>query len=277
MVDVSDEKHHSRPGTAADDLTVGVVSRMVGVSVRTLHHYDSIGLVVPSGRTPSGYRVYDDADVERLHQVLMYRELDFSLEQIATLLDDPDADALQHLESQRGHLRARIDRLHRMVAAVEDLMTAKKTGIQLSAAEQAEIFGDNWLGEEYADEAEERWGETDAWKQSRQRTATFSKRDWEQIKQETDDLERRLTEAMRRDVTPGDPEANALAEEHRAQIGRFYDCDHDMQVCLADMYVADPRFVEHYDAQAPGLATYLREVIRANAEQRSVPPPTTDG
>lgn len=263
---MSEDKHTSKMD--ARELTVGVVAGMVGVSIRTLHHYDQIGLVEPSGRTPAGYRVYDDTDVERLHQVLTYRELGFSLEQIATLLDDPDADPLSHLQTQRALLTDRIDRLLRMVAALEEMMNAKNEGISLSASEQAEIFGDDWLGDEYAAEAEERWGNTEAWTQSQKRSAQYSKDDWQRIKDETDDLERRLAEAMRRGVTPGTAEANSLAEEHRAQIGRFYDCDHDMQVCLADMYVADPRFTEHYDAQAPGLAVYLREVIRANAEQR---------
>ena len=250
-------------GKQTGDLTVGAVAGLVGVSVRTLHHYDQIGLVVPSGRTPAGYRVYDDADVERLHQVLTYRELGFPLEQIATLLDDPDPH--RHLETQRDLLRERIDRLHRMVAAVEDMMTAKKTGIQLTAAEQAEIFGDDWTGDEYATEAEQRWGDTDAWKQSRQRTAQYTKADWQRIKDETDAFEARIADAMRRGVDPGSAEADELAEAHRASIEQFYDCSHEMQVCLADMYVADPRFTAHYDGIASGLAVYLREVIRANA------------
>ncbi len=170
-------------------LTVGATARLVGVSVRTLHHYDEIGLVTPSARTHAGYRVYDDADVERLHQVLTYRELGFPLEQIATLLDDPSADALEHLSNQRDLLHVRIAHLTRMVAAVEDMMTAKKTGIALTAAEQAEIFGDDWLGDEYADEAQERWGDTAAWQQSQQRTAGYSKDDWRRIKEETDAFE----------------------------------------------------------------------------------------
>lgn len=256
-------------GKQMRDLTVGAVSGLVGVSVRTLHHYDRIGLVTPSGRTPAGYRVYDDADIERLHQVLTYRELGFPLEQIATLLDDPDTDMVTRLGDQRDQLRTRIDRLHRMVAAVEELMNAKKTGIQLTAAEQAEIFGDDWPGDEYAAEAQERWGDTDAWWQSRQRTSSFTKDDWQQIKADTDAFETRVADAMRRGVDPATDEANALAEEHRASIERFYDCSHEMQVCLADMYVADPRFTEHYDAVAPGLATYLREVIVANAASRA--------
>ncbi|QUD82992.1 MerR family transcriptional regulator [Gordonia polyisoprenivorans] len=249
-------------------LTVGATARLVGVSVRTLHHYDEIGLVTPSARTHAGYRVYDDADVERLHQVLTYRELGFPLEQIATLLDDPSANALEHLSNQRDLLHVRIAHLTRMVAAVEDMMTAKKTGIQLTAAEQAEIFGDDWLGDEYADEAQERWGDTAAWQQSQQRTAGYSKDDWRRIKEETDAFEARVADAMGRGVSPGSAEADALAEQHRAAIEKFYDCGYEMQVCLADMYVADPRFTEHYDGVAPGLATYLREIIRANAAKQ---------
>ncbi|MDH3021376.1 MULTISPECIES: MerR family transcriptional regulator [Gordonia] len=264
---MSEEKHHPLR-TPASDLTVGVVAGMVGVSVRTLHHYDQIGLVTPSRRTPAGYRVYDDADVARLYRVLTYRELGFSLGRIATLLDDPDADELHQLRAQHELLTDRIDHLHRMVAAVEEMMMSKKQGIQLSAAEQREIFGDDWRGEEYAAEAEERWGETAAWQESRKRVARFSKEDWRQIKADADALERRLADAMLRGLTPGSAEADALAEEHRAQISRFYDCTHEMHVGLADMYVADPRFTAHYDEQAPGLAVYLREVIRANAEKR---------
>lgn len=246
--------------------TVGEVADVVGISVRALHHYDRIGLVVPSSRTSAGYRVYDDADVERLHQVLTYRELGFPLEQIATLLDDPTADAMAHLRDQHQLLTERIDRLHRMVAAVEDMMTAKRHGVQLTAEEQAEIFGQNWLGDEYAAEAEERWGETDAWQQSRQRTARFDKDDWRRVKADTEALEERFADALRAGVAPGSPDANALAEDHRASINRFYDCSHEMQVNLAQMYLADPRFTRHYDDRADGLAQYVHDVIVANAD-----------
>jgi len=250
-------------------LTVGRIARLTGVSVRTLHHYDDIALVVPSGRTSAGYRVYSDADVERLHQVLTYRELGFSLEQIATLLDDPDADALAHLKQQRTLLEDRIDRLHRMVAAVEEMMSKKSQGIQLTAAEQAEIFGDDWTGNNYQDEAQERWGDTDAWKQSQERSAKFTKDDWIAIKADTDVLESALADGLRRGVQPGSAEANSLAEQHRASIDRFYDCGHDMQVCLAEMYVADPRFTKHYDDIEPGLTQFVHDIIVANAEAQS--------
>ena len=156
-------------------MKVGEVARLVGISVRTLHHYDDIGLVVPSDRTPKGYRSYSAADVERLHRVLTYRELGFALDDIATLLDDPTVDAMAHLQRQRDLLDERIDRLHRMAAAVDKMMEAKKMGIQLTPDEQREVFGDDWLGDEYAGEAEERWGDTEAWKQSQERTGSGSR------------------------------------------------------------------------------------------------------
>jgi len=249
-----------------DTRTVGQVSRIVGVSVRALHHYDEIGLVVPTARTGAGYRSYSGADVTRLHRVLLYRELGFGLEEIATLLDDRDVDALAHLKRQRELLDERIDRLHQMVAAVEKMMEAHTMGIQLTPEEQREIFGDNWLGENYADEAQQRWGETEAWQQSRQRMSGFTKADWRQIKADGDAMEAACAQAMHAGVTPGSAAANALAEQHRASIARFYDCDHTMQCHLAEMYVTDERYRAHYDDLAPGLAQWLRDVIVANSQ-----------
>ena len=247
-------------------MKVGEVSRLVGISVRTLHHYDEIGLVVPSGRTPKGYRSYSSADVERLHQVLTYRELGFVLDDIATLLDDPTVDAFAHLSRQRALLDARIDRLHQMAAAVDTMMEAKKMGIQLTPEEQREVFGDDWLGDEYAGEAEERWGDTEAWKQSQTRTASFTKDDWKRIKAETDALEADFAAAMRAGVPADSERAAVLAERHRAGIEQHYDCGYEMHVCLAEMYIADERFTKHYDDVAPGLARYVRDAIVANAE-----------
>lgn len=253
----------------SDHKTVGEVSKLVGVSVRTLHHYDQIGLVVPSARTSAGYRTYAYPDVERLHQVLVYRSLDFTLEQIATLLDDPDVDALAHLRRQRALLEERIDGLHSMVAAIETMMEAKHMGIQLTPEEQKEIFGQDWPGEEYAAEAEERWGESDAWKQSQERTAKFSKEDWKRIKADGDTFAEALAQAQREGVEPGSERANELAEQHRAGIEVFYDCGYEMQVNLAEMYVADPRFAAYYNRLNEGLAEFVRDIIVANAIEKS--------
>ena len=142
-------------------------------------------------------------------------------------------------------------------------------GIQLSAEEQTEIFGDNWLGEEYGIEAEQRWGDTEAWKQSQSRTAALSKDDWVRIKAETDALEAAFVEAMTQGVPADSEPGRELAERHRASIEQHYDCSYEMHRCVAETYVSDERFRRHYEDVAPGLAQYTRDVIVANADSPS--------
>jgi len=118
----------------------------------------------------------------------------------------------------------------------------------------------------YADEARERWGDTAAYRQSQARTATYTPEDWERIKAEGAEVMRRLVEELRAGTPAQSAAAMDLAEEHRAQITRwFYDCGYDIHRGLADMYVADPRFTATYEDQAPGLARYLHDAIHANA------------
>ena len=256
-----------------DAKTVGAVAARTAVSVRTLHHYDHIGLVVPSVRTPAGYRGYTDADIERLHVVLVYPLLTCGpssvgpqLEDIRALLDDGDADVLEHLQRQHRLLLEQADRLEHTIKAVEELMSAHRSGIQLTAEEQIEIFGTTAFGEDYAVEAEQRWGETDAWKQTQQRTAELTKQDWIDIKAEGDALLQALAEAKRGGVQPGSPVADELVARHRAAIERFYDFGGEMHRNLVEMYVADERFTRYYDDVEPGLAQFVRDIVIASID-----------
>lgn len=254
-------------------MTVGQVAALVGVSVRTLHHWDRIGLVHPTGRTFSDYRVYSSDDIARIQQVLVYREAGFPLAEVGQLLDDPALDEAAHLRRQRELLVERIAHLTEMVSAVDTMMEAISMGSKLTPAEKAEIFGSDW-NPDYETEAEERWGDTEQWAQSQQRAAKLSKEDWEKVKAEGDALDSDMAAALRAGVQPGSDEANALAERHRASIDQFYDCTLSMQVCLGKMYIGDPRFTERYDAVEPGLAQWLHEVIDANARANGVDPET---
>src|SRR5690606_29597602 len=128
------------------------------------------------------------------------------------------------LQRQHALLSEKVDRLHDTIKAVEELMSAHRKGIQLTAEEQVQIFGTTAFSEEYAAEAEQRWGDTDAWKQSQQRAAGFTKEDWMRIKAENDALLDALAEAKRAGVTPGSERANELAARHRASVERYYDC-----------------------------------------------------
>ncbi|BBZ02173.1 HTH-type transcriptional activator TipA [Mycolicibacterium chitae] len=246
-----------------DARTVGLVADLTGVSVRTLHHYDHIGLVVPSVRTPAGYRCYTDADVERLHLVLAFRATGLPLEQIGALLDAPAADVLALLEKQLAVLHDRADQLRHTIKAVEELMNAHREGIQLTAEEQVEVFGTAVVGGEYEREARQRWGDTDVWRQSQRRSAQLTKQDWIAVRDEAEQLLADLAQAKRSGVAPGSAAACELARRHRAGIERFYDCDDDMHLCLAQMYVQDARFTAYYDDAEPGLAQYVHDLIAA--------------
>ncbi len=254
-------------------LTVGAAAALVGVSVRTLHHWDQIGLVRPSGRSAAEYRLYAPGDITRIHRVLVYRETGLSLAEVAAILDDPAADEQAHLQRQRAALQARIARLYEMVSAVDAMMEARTMGNALTPQEQAELFGKDW-NPEWALEAEQRWGGTEQWRQSQERQAGFTKADWQRIKAGTDALEADLGAAVRAGVLPGSEEANALAERHRSSIGQFYDCTYPMHVCLARMYLADERFTAHYEAVQPGLAQWLHDAICALARARGTDPDT---
>ena len=152
--------------------SVSRVAALAGVTVRTLHHYDDIGLLVPGERTSAGYRVYTDAGLERLQQIRFYRELGFGLDEIAVLLDT--ADPREHFRRQHRLLLERIKKLTEMATAIEFAMEAQKVGVNLTPEERFEVFG-ALDPEQYADEAEERWGDTDAYAESQRRTSRYSK------------------------------------------------------------------------------------------------------
>ncbi|MEW1912665.1 MerR family transcriptional regulator [Kitasatospora sp. NPDC085895] len=248
--------------------SVGQVARTAGVTVRTLHHYDEIGLLSPGGRTPAGYRRYEDEDLDRLQQVLFYRELGFPLDQIADILDDRSVSPNEHLRRQRRLIGDRIRHLQELAAAVERAMEAQKMGIQLTPEEKFEVFGKDYQ-ESWEDEAEQRWGGTDAWKESQRRTGGYAKEDWVRIKAEADALNTRLAEALAAGTAPDSEEGAALAEEHRQHItGNFYECTYAIHRGLGEMYLADPRFTATYEKIAPGLARWLRDAIVANADRR---------
>jgi MerR family transcriptional regulator, thiopeptide resistance regulator len=248
----------------ADEYAIGDVARLAHVSVRTLHHYESVGLLRPSARTAAGHRRYSPPDLARLREILFYRELDFGLDEIAAMLADPAAGTDDRLRRRHKLLRERMARHEHLLAALEKEMEARAMGISLTPEEQFEIFGTDQVSGEWADEAEQRWGETDAWKQSQRRTAAYTKDDWIEIKREDDANRAAFAEALRAGLPATDPAVAALADAHRAHITKwFYDCPPELHRGLAEMYVADERFRRSYDDVAPGLAQYIHDAIVA--------------
>jgi MerR family transcriptional regulator, thiopeptide resistance regulator len=257
------------PALAA--LTVGQVAEQLGVTVRTLHHYDEIGLLVPGERTPAGYRLYTAANLTRLQHVVVYRRLGFSLEEIAALLTEQAAAdtgaVIGHLRRQRDAVMSRLDEMQDLVTAIDQALEKEMSGNKLTRQEQKELFGDSF-SDDYAAEAQERWGETEAWQQSQGRTSKYTKEDWVEVKAETDAINAAFASAMADGEPPTSERAMDAAEQHRLNIhNRFYDLTPEFHRNLGDMYLADPRFTKGYEDIRPGLARYVRDAIHANADR----------
>ncbi|MEV7547998.1 MerR family transcriptional regulator [Amycolatopsis sp. NPDC089917] len=247
---------------------VGKVAALSGVTVRTLHHYDEIGLLSPSGRTSAGYRSYSDDDLDRLQRVLFYRELGLGLETIAKVVDDPSLDALEHLRRQRALLVERIGELTRMVESVDRVITAKEFGNALTPEERFEVFGGFREPEGYAEEVVRRWGETPQW-----RTAITprSKEEWIEAEKVREDWVRRLLAVFDSGVPADSVAAMDLAEEHRGMLAAFMgDCDFTTHRELAGLYATEPvqlGFLVREPDQRPGLGEYIRAAVHANADR----------
>ena len=247
-------------------LTVGDLARLTGVTVRALHHYDEIGLVRPSERSPAGYRLYSDADVHRLQQVLLLRELGLPLEEIAAAIDEPadGADRTELLRQHRSALVAKRARLDAMVAAVDATLVSLQKGTAMQPDDVKQMF-EGFDPSQYEEEVKQRWGNTDAYKESARRTKSYGKAEWQQLKDESAQIYSELADLMRAGVAVTDVRVQAIVERHRLHIDRwFYPCGKDMQKGLAAMYVGDPRFAENLDKNGEGFAQYLADAIAAS-------------
>jgi DNA-binding transcriptional MerR regulator len=248
-------------------LTVSQVARLAGVSVRALHHYDEIGLLQPSGRSEAGYRLYEQLDLQRLQQVLFFKELGFPLEEITRIVRDPAFDLRAALLMQRRLLTERATRVQALIGAVDAALDSLEKGTAMTKEEMFEVFGD-FDPTKYEDEARERWGDSEAYRESARRTKRYAKKDWEQIKAEGAQIQHELVAQMEAGRAPTDPAVMDVAERHRGYITRwFYPCSYEIHRGLGELYVSDPRFTENIDKLRPGLAAFTRDALRANAER----------
>lgn len=257
-----------------DGLTVGRVSASLGVTVRALHHWDEIGLARPSLRTAAGYRLYTAGDLERLHRIVVYRELGLGLDRIRTVLDDSTADVSGALRAQRARIAERIERLRQLGTGLDRMIDAHERGLLLTAEQQAAIFGPRW-NPDWPAQARQRYGNTTQWQQYAERSASYGPEEWRAIADAVAGLERALGGAMDAGVTPGSPEAHRLVERHREVFtSSYFPLTRQMQVCLGRMFEADPGFAAHYDGIRAGLATWFRQCIDAGARAHGIDPDT---
>jgi MerR family transcriptional regulator, thiopeptide resistance regulator len=239
------------------------VARMSGVSVRTLHHYDEIGLLSPCGRTEAGYRLYSQDALLRLQQILIGRELGLSLEEIRRSIDDPAFDRRRALLAQREQLQHRAAQAAAMIKAVDAALAMLPDAAPGAPMDMKAIF-DGFDPSRHEAEARERWGSTDAYKTSQERVGRYNTSDWDALKAEQAGVYADAAAAMQAGRAPAD--AIDVAERHRMVIDRwFYPCSREMHLGLADLYESDERFAATIDAHAAGLTAFLVAAIRANA------------
>ena len=243
-------------------LTDGELAKLTGITVRALHHYDELRLVVPSERTEAGYRKYTDEDVLRLQEVLVFRELGLPLAEIAAVLDDPEHRRAEALRKHRELIAAKRGRLDAMLAAIDAALEIEEGRVM--EEDQVKSLFEGFDHEAYADDAEQRWGDTDAYKESQRRTKRYGKAEWDAIRREGEAIYARFAELLREGAAPGDARVRGVVEAHRAHIDRwFYPCSPKMQRGLAELYVNDARFTANIDRIAPGLARFMHDAIAA--------------
>lgn len=252
---------------------MGQVAAFAGVTVRTLHHYDKAGLLSPGDRSPAGYRLYGDADLVRLQQILFYRELGFSLEEIAVIFEDPQANALDRLQARQRQLEEEIARLQRLAEVAQRAIEVQRTGVPMTPRERFEVFGEITFDLSYATEAELKWVHSAGQREAMERANAHTKEDWRRLMGEAAAWRAELLAAFDQGEPSDGERAGDLAEEHRLHISRWFtSCPPDMHRRIADDFAADPRafaLVVPPSQQRPGLASYLCKAVHANAARRA--------
>jgi DNA-binding transcriptional MerR regulator len=244
--------------------TVGELAKMAGVSVRTLHHYDQIGLLKPSARTEAGYRLYGEAELLRLQQVLFFKELDMSLEAVRQVLDDPGFDQVTALEQHRQRLNGRIERLTQLLITIDrtiDRITEED--MSLTDEELYEGFTTEQI-ERYKREAREMYDPALV-AESERRAKKMSRAQWKAVKAEGEAITNAI--AALADGDPAGAEVQALMARHHGWIENFYACSAEVYRGLSQLYVEHAEFRASYEKVRPGLAEFLSAAMKVYADE----------
>ncbi len=228
-----------------------------GVSVRTLHYYDEIGLLKPAYvENSTGYRYYDEVCLERMQEILFYRELDFPLKNICELLSSPGYNKQEALVQQKRLLVLKKERLERLIDALDK---AEKGEYVMTAFDNKEY---EETRKQYEEEAKKRWGETDAYKEHQEKTKGYSKEKWQEANAGLDAIFEEFANCKAGGATPNSKEAKDLVEKLQNYITKqYYTCTDEILAGLGQMYVADERFRKNIDKHGEGTAAFVSEAI----------------
>lgn len=238
------------------------VADMVGISVRTLHHYDQIGLLKPESVSLAGYRLYSQDNLERLQQILFFKELGFNLKEIKKILDSPNFDRNQALMAQREVLIKKRERLEKIIDTVERTINWIEGGVEMNKEEMFEGFDMSEIEkhkEKYGQEVREKY-DREIVEECERKTSTYTKHDWALIKVQMGQIYKNIMEAM--DNGPADSRVQREIGRFRQLItDNFYECSLEIFRGLGDLYVNDGRFTEYFEGYKSGLARFMREAM----------------
>jgi len=247
--------------------TVQQLARLAGVSVRTLHHYDHIGLLIPSARTAAGYRLYGEADLLRLQQILFFNELDFPLADIQAILDDPGFDQVQALHDHRQLLQQEADRLGRLLNTIEKTISRlTEDHMSMTDAELYEGFTPEQI-ERYTREVNERY-DPKIVAESNRRVRNMSKAQWQAVKAEGGAVAQQLADLM--DKKPSDAAVQAAIARHYAWVDNFWHPTAESYRGLGQGYAEHPEFRAFYEKYRPGLADFMYAAMSYYADHTLV-------
>ena len=248
--------------------TVGEVAERFSLTVRTLRHWEAQGLLAPTARSWSNYRLYSREDCVRVQRIVIYRATGMKLMDIKALLDCGDSE-IEHLKRQRESLLAQRRETDAMIEALDILLEDAMNDNELTLEEVGKILGDADFAA-HQSEAEERYGDTADWRESQERTASWQTADWRQNSERFHDIERRMIDAIRDGAAPDSERAAGLVEEHREALSEFFPVTPAKHYIMSRGYIHDERFREHYDSQQVGFARWLADAIEHVASQQGV-------
>ncbi len=238
-------------------MSVKEFAELTGVSVRTLHYYDEIELLKPAEIDENnGYRFYDRTALERMQEILFYRELDFPLKSICEILSSPDYDKQKALAQQKKLLILKKERLERIISAIDN---AEESEAVMKALNNNDY---EVARKQYEAEAKERWGKTEAYKEHTEKAKNYSKDKWQSVTDGLDSIFGKFAECMKSGNTPDSKAAKALVEKLQKYItDNFYTCTNEILSGLGQMYVCDERFTQSIDKHGVGTAEFVNKAI----------------
>lgn len=245
-------------------MKVKEVAKLTGISVRTLHHYDEIGLLSPKRIAESGYREYTDEDLETLQQILFFRELGFPLKKIKDVLNSPSFDRQEALLLQQKMLLEKRSRLDQMILLIERTIQHAEGEIQMTNKEKFEGF--DFSHNPYEQEARERWG-NEAVERSNAKLAGMSEEEQKAMTKKMNTIYRKLA-ALRKGAPDSDKAQSAIKEWYDFLNNNFGSYSFEAFKGLGQMYISDERFTKNIDQFGDGLAKFMCEAMAAFADKK---------